>query len=51
MQCPTDQTTLVMSERAGLIGLTLEGYMLGGAFFAVLGSFAGALRPRSDHRW
>ena len=29
----------VMSERAGLIGLTLEGYMLGGAFFAVLGSF------------
>jgi general nucleoside transport system permease protein len=28
----------VMSERAGLIGLTLEGYMLGGAFFAVLGS-------------
>jgi simple sugar transport system permease protein len=31
----------VMSERAGLIGLTLEGYMLGGAFFAVLGSFAG----------
>src|SRR3954469_11391931 len=30
----------VMSERAGLIGLTLEGYMLGGAFFAVLGSYA-----------
>jgi len=29
----------VMSERAGLIGLTLEGYMLGGAFFAVLASF------------
>jgi general nucleoside transport system permease protein len=28
----------VLSERAGLIGLTLEGYMLGGAFFAVLGS-------------
>ena len=29
----------VMSERAGLIGLTLEGYMLGGAFCAALGSF------------
>jgi ABC-type uncharacterized transport system permease subunit len=29
----------VMSERAGLIGLTLEGYMLGGAFCAVLGSY------------
>ena len=28
----------VMSERAGLIGLTLEGYMLGGAFCAALGS-------------
>jgi simple sugar transport system permease protein len=27
----------VMSERAGLIGLTLEGYMLGGAFCAVAG--------------
>jgi ABC-type uncharacterized transport system permease subunit len=25
----------VMTERAGLIGLTLEGYMLGGAFCAV----------------
>jgi ABC-type uncharacterized transport system permease subunit len=33
----------VMSERAGLIGLTLEGYMLGGAFAAAVGSyFAGA---------
>ena len=33
----------VMSERAGLIGLTLEGYMLGGAFCAAVGSyFAGA---------
>ncbi|MEO6525312.1 MAG: ABC transporter permease [Gemmatimonadaceae bacterium] len=30
----------VMSERAGLIGLTLEGYMLGGAFCAVAASFA-----------
>ena len=30
----------VMSERAGLIGLTLEGYMLGGAFCAALGSYA-----------
>jgi ABC-type uncharacterized transport system permease subunit len=30
----------VMSERAGLIGLTLEGYMLGGAFCAVAGSYA-----------
>jgi simple sugar transport system permease protein len=30
----------VMSERAGLIALTLEGYMLGGAFCAVLGSYA-----------
>ena len=29
----------VMSERAGLIGLTLEGYMLGGAFCATLGSY------------
>ena len=29
----------IMSERAGLIGLTLEGYMLGGAFGAVLGSY------------
>jgi general nucleoside transport system permease protein len=29
----------VMSERAGLIGLTLEGYMLGGAFGAALGSY------------
>lgn len=29
----------VMSERAGLIGLTLEGYMLGGAFCAALGSY------------
>jgi simple sugar transport system permease protein len=33
----------VISERAGLIGLTLEGYMLGGAFAAAVGSyFAGA---------
>ena len=29
----------VMSERAGLIGLSLEGYMLGGAFCAALGSY------------
>src|SRR5690348_14116351 len=29
----------VVSERAGLIGLTLEGYMLGGAFAAALGSY------------
>jgi len=33
----------VISERVGLIGLTLEGYMLGGAFAAVVGSyFAGS---------
>jgi simple sugar transport system permease protein len=33
----------VISERAGLIGLTLEGYMLGGAFAAAVGSYyAGA---------
>jgi general nucleoside transport system permease protein len=31
----------VMSERAGLIALTLEGYMLGGAFCAVVGSYYG----------
>jgi simple sugar transport system permease protein len=31
----------VVSERAGLIGLTLEGYMLGGAFAAALGSYYG----------
>jgi len=31
----------VMSERSGLIGLTLEGYMLGGAFCAALGAYAG----------
>lgn len=31
----------VISERAGLIGLTLEGYMLGGAFAAALGSYYG----------
>src|SRR5919198_1372054 len=31
----------VVSERAGLIGLTLEGYMLGGAFCAALGSYFG----------
>ena len=30
----------VMSERAGLIALTLEGYMLGGAFCAVAASYA-----------
>jgi len=29
----------VITERAGLIGLTLEGYMLGGAFGAALGSY------------
>jgi ABC-type uncharacterized transport system permease subunit len=29
----------VLSERAGLIALTLEGYMLGGAFCAVVGSY------------
>ncbi|MEO7456160.1 MAG: ABC transporter permease [Gemmatimonadaceae bacterium] len=29
----------VLSERAGLIGLTLEGYMLGGAFCAAAGSY------------
>ena len=29
----------VMSERAGLIGLTLEGYMLAGAFGAAVGSY------------
>lgn len=29
----------VMSERAGVIGLTLEGFMLGGAFGAALGSY------------
>ena len=31
----------VASERAGLIGLGLEGYMLGGAFAAALGSYYG----------
>ncbi len=31
----------VMSERAGLIGLTLEGYMLGGAFCAAVGGYYG----------
>ena len=30
----------VMSERAGLIALTLEGYMLGGAFCAVAATYA-----------
>ena len=30
----------VLSERACLIGLTLEGYMLGGAFCAAVGSYA-----------
>src|SRR5438477_6100770 len=29
----------VLSERAGLIGLTLEGYMLSGAFCAAMGSY------------
>ena len=29
----------VISERAGLIGLTLEGYMLGGAFGAAIGGY------------
>lgn len=29
----------VLAERAGVISLTLEGYMLGGAFTAVLGTF------------
>ena len=31
----------VVSERAGLIGLTLEGYMLAGAFSAAVGSYYG----------
>ena len=31
----------VMSERAGLIALPLEGYMLSGAFAAALGSYYG----------
>ena len=31
----------VVTERAGLSGLTLEGYMLGGAFGAALGSYYG----------
>ena len=31
----------VISERAGLIALTLEGYMLAGAFCAAIGSFYG----------
>ena len=31
----------VMSERAGLIGLSLEGYMLSGAFCAAVGSYYG----------
>lgn len=31
----------VLSERAGLIGLTLEGYMLSGAFAAAVGSYYG----------
>ncbi|MDH5235647.1 MAG: ABC transporter permease [Gemmatimonadota bacterium] len=30
-----------LSERAGIVALTLEGFMLGGAFGAVLGSFYG----------
>ncbi|MDB4888659.1 MAG: ABC-type transporter, integral rane subunit [Gemmatimonadetes bacterium] len=30
----------VLSEKAGLIALTLEGYMLGGAFGAAVGSYA-----------
>jgi ABC-type uncharacterized transport system permease subunit len=30
----------VLSERAGLIGLTLEGYMLGGAFCGAVASYA-----------
>ena len=30
----------VLSERAGLIGLTLEGYMLGGAFCATVASYS-----------
>lgn len=30
----------VLSERAGIVGLTLEGYMLGGAFCAAVGSYA-----------
>jgi simple sugar transport system permease protein len=29
----------VATERAGLIGLTLEGYMLGGAFGAAVGAY------------
>lgn len=31
----------VVTERVGLIGLTLEGYMLGGAFGAAVGSYYG----------
>lgn len=31
----------VATERAGMIGLTLEGYMLGGAFAAAIGSYYG----------
>ena len=31
----------VISERAGLVGLTLEGYMLSGAFAAAVGSYYG----------
>ena len=44
----------VMAERAGMIGLTLEGYMLGGAFCAALGSYyarrAVGRRARGDRR-
>ncbi|MFI5238431.1 MAG: ABC transporter permease, partial [Gemmatimonadales bacterium] len=29
----------VIAERSGIISLTLEGYMLGGAFAAVVGTF------------
>jgi simple sugar transport system permease protein len=38
----------VLSERAGLIGLTLEGYMLGGAFCAAVGSHAAGAAGMGD---
>ena len=42
----------VISERSGLIGLTLEGYMLGGAFTAVWASYySGPPRWRVARCW